>query len=145
MMKAERETRETQIQRETGLRARKLRIVFWLLAVVWMAVIFWLSASPDGRGNFWLLNYIPFRDKGAHALAFGFLAVLLYFASRRFWLAFLLTSLYGVSDEIHQYFTPGRSVDITDWVADTVGAALALAVLWVVSRARAGRTQQSKK
>lgn len=139
MMKAEREARETRMQKEPVPRTRSLRLVFWLLAVVWMAVIFWLSASPDGRGNFWLLDYLPFRDKGAHALTFGFLAVLLYFASRRFWLAILLTSLYGVSDEIHQYFVPGRSVDVTDWVADTVGAALALGVLWVVIRARASR------
>jgi hypothetical protein len=120
--------------------ARAVRIVFWLLAVFWMLVIFWLSASPDGQGNFWLLNYLPFRDKGAHALVFGLLAVLLYFASKRFWLAFLLTSFYGVSDEIHQHFVPGRSVDPTDWLADTVGAGLALGIIWIVVRARADKT-----
>jgi VanZ family protein len=140
-MRAERETRDKpQIQREAVSRAKMSRIVFWLLAVVWMAVIFWLSASPEGRGSFWLLHYIPFRDKGAHALAFGLLAVLFYFASGRFWIAFVLASLYGISDEVHQYFVPGRSVDVTDWLADTVGAGLALAVLWLVLRARAGET-----
>jgi VanZ family protein len=33
-------------------------------------------------------------------------------------------SIFGVSDEIHQLFTPGRSGgDVSDWTADTLGAA----------------------
>ncbi len=39
-------------------------------------------------------------------------------------LAILIASLYGVSDEIHQYFVPGRFCDPWDWVVDTLGAAL---------------------
>ena len=34
-----------------------------------------------------------------------------------------LTSLYGIIDEIHQSFTPGRSCSVFDWFADTAGAA----------------------
>lgn len=44
-------------------------------------------------------------------------------------IAVTATSFYGVSDEIHQYFTPNRSVDIYDWVADTLGA-LAGGLIW---------------
>jgi VanZ family protein len=48
------------------------------------------------------------------------------------WIAVAVASIYGVSDEFHQSFTPGRSVEIADWLADTCGAALAvgLYVLW---------------
>ena len=48
----------------------------------------------------------------------------------------VLSFLYGVSDEVHQMFTPGRSPDILDVVADTIGAAagalgvVALAAIW---------------
>ncbi|KAB2832797.1 MAG: hypothetical protein F9K48_09760 [Candidatus Brocadia sp.] len=45
-------------------------------------------------------------------------------------LAIGITSLFGVSDEFHQFFTPHRSVDIFDWVADTAGA-VAAGFLWL--------------
>lgn len=35
-------------------------------------------------------------------------------------------SLYGVSDEWHQSFVVGRQADIYDWLADTLGASIAL-------------------
>jgi VanZ family protein len=33
----------------------------------------------------------------------------------------LVGALYGVTDELHQVFVPGRSPDWTDWIADIVG------------------------
>ncbi len=39
-----------------------------------------------------------------------------------FALAFVIAFLYGVSDEIHQYFVPGRRADILDVVANGIGA-----------------------
>jgi VanZ family protein len=43
---------------------------------------------------------------------------------RRVALAFLLTTAYGVTDELHQLFTSGRSCDWHDVVADAVGGLL---------------------
>ena len=34
----------------------------------------------------------------------------------------VVISLYGIIDEIHQSFVPGRSCSFLDWCADTVGA-----------------------
>jgi VanZ family protein len=43
--------------------------------------------------------------------------------------------LYGITDEWHQSYVPGRSPDVRDVVADTVGAVLAmLVVAWLVRR-----------
>ncbi|MCX6954305.1 MAG: VanZ family protein [Verrucomicrobia bacterium] len=44
--------------------------------------------------------------------------------------AVLAASAYGVSDEFHQSFVPGRSVEVADWMADTLGAALAVSAYW---------------
>ncbi len=44
--------------------------------------------------------------------------------------AIFLGSLYGLADELHQYFVPNRYADPIDWVADTLGSAVgAIAVL----------------
>ncbi|MFI5144557.1 MAG: VanZ family protein, partial [Ignavibacteria bacterium] len=44
-------------------------------------------------------------------------------------------SLYGASDEFHQYFIPGRDCEFFDWVGDTVGAILAvLAIKYFLSK-----------
>jgi VanZ family protein len=52
--------------------------------------------------------------------------IFLYLATKRWWLVIAIVSLYGISDEFHQSFVSGRSVDSTDWIADTVGAVLAV-------------------
>ncbi len=69
-------------------------------------------------------------DKLAHFAIFGLLASLLCRMGRG-WraaaLAVLAVSTFGGLDEWHQSFTPGRSVEVEDWLADTTGAALAVA------------------
>lgn len=52
-----------------------------------------------------------------------------------FILTVVITSLYGISDEFHQSFVPGRTPDVYDWITDTLGALLACAFyLWRKSR-----------
>ena len=47
--------------------------------------------------------------------------------------AVLLALAYGISDEIHQSFTPGRSPDVMDVVADTIGAGVGVAAVVLVA------------
>ncbi len=42
--------------------------------------------------------------------------------------------LYAVFDEMHQYFVPGRSMQLGDIAVDTVGALLAVSVLSLIFR-----------
>ncbi len=77
-------------------------------------------------------------DKVAHFGVFGLLATLVLRAKvirtrGRWggWLAVALVSVFGATDEWHQSFTPGRSVEFADWLADTSGAVLAVVLyLW---------------
>lgn len=67
-------------------------------------------------------------DKVAHFCVYGLLATLVQRAlpgRRAPLVAVLVVSLFGVTDEVHQAFVPGRSSEVADWVADTLGAILA--------------------
>lgn len=67
-------------------------------------------------------------DKLIHFSVFGLLATAVARCPgvHRFRYAILIVSLFGISDEIRQSFTPGRSVEFADWVADTTGAVIAI-------------------
>lgn len=69
-------------------------------------------------------------DKVGHGLVFGLIATLVVRAigQRKGWWAVLIVSFFGISDEFRQSFTPGRMVEFADWVADTVGALLAVSL-----------------
>ncbi len=85
-------------------------------------------------------------DKLLHALSFGGLALLLVRAARalwqssepsgRLWFGVCGSSFFGATLEICQYFVPYRSAEFLDWLADTVGAVLAVGLLALVLRAK---------
>ncbi len=102
----------------------------WLWAVAVGGTVFFASGQTHVAAP-GIVNF----DKVAHALVFGLIATLVGRSFRRrrtVWMAIVITSAYGMADEIRQSFTPGRSVEIADWVADTVGACLAVTLyqLW---------------
>ncbi|WP_306591220.1 VanZ family protein [Geothrix sp. 21YS21S-4] len=107
---------------------------WWFFPVAVAAAIFYLSAQSHYPGG---VELPPPLDKFAHATVFGALALALELALRhvapgmpiyrRHLLVLAAVSLYGASDEWHQAFVPGRSCEVADWAADTVGGALALA------------------
>lgn len=96
-------------------------------ALLYAAVIFIMSALPGGE-----IPEMPFRfgDKLVHALEYGLFGIFLYRAFRfpsshpnplRMTLAFGI--LYAASDEIHQFFVPGRFCSVADFFADCAGLA----------------------
>jgi len=107
-----------------------------------MGTIFWLSHQPGDSFN---LPRLPEIDKLCHMVVYSVLAVTVLFAfgrqrrNRRPRLVVLLTVLfclfYGISDEFHQSFVPGRSVSALDVLADCLGALLT-GLLWLRWRKR---------
>jgi len=102
------------------------RAWFWPLALAG-SVVFASGGNPQSP-----VSFIGF-DKLAHFCVFGLLATLILRTPQvwrrggwRGWIAVLAVSAFGGTDEWHQCFTPGRSVEFADWLSDTTGAALAV-------------------
>lgn len=72
------------------------------------------------------------EDKVVHFAVYGLIGTLVCRAARPGWggavTAVVIVSAYGAADEWHQSFVPGRSSDLADWVADTLGGATAAAL-----------------
>jgi VanZ family protein len=111
--------------------------IAWGPAVLWAAVLFFLSSLPDPSGA-GLLDTVPAGDKLAHFILYAVLGALLARgrgAPGRIPHLSLVAAgaLYGASDEWHQSFVPGREVSVVDWSADVAGVAagywLALSLL----------------
>ena len=131
----------------------------WAAVAVWAGFIFFMSAHTGGSLNEgsgiisaifqaladWqtrvLGEGVDLVSSAAHFLEYALLGLLLANALRFHMplrracaLAVLLASLYGVTDEVHQWFVPDRFCDPVDWLVDTCGAALGAFVfsfVWV--------------
>lgn len=96
---------------------------WWAVALAYMAFIFHLSSQSSLPTP----TFFPHQDKLFHLGAYLILGMFLAYAApgpsqkKRFWLAFALASVYGISDELHQSFVPGRDASSLDWLADTLG------------------------
>lgn len=104
----------------------KQAVVFWLITIGYMGLIFYLSSR-----SFHLPKLPTNFDKIVHIGIYLPLAFLFYLSLNRsgikryvFAAAVLLTLLYGVSDEFHQSFVPGRDSSFGDALADFTGALL---------------------
>ncbi len=96
-----------------------------MLPLGWAAFILALTSVP---GSAVPDVGVQSGDKLAHLLLYGVLGALVLRAvwdpARPFRSVLLVTiavSFFGALDELHQLLVPGRSADIIDWLADTVG------------------------
>jgi VanZ family protein len=124
--------------------SRRAQTALWLPVLIWAAVIFAFSATPNLRvAQAADLDFVI--RKAGHMFVFGVLAVLIwralaYSAVRRAMLwSLALTVGYAASDEFHQSFTAGRHPSLVDVGIDSVGALLFLLALMVWLRVWRGR------
>ncbi len=112
------------------------RAGLWAPPLVYMGLIFYFSSEPNPVPELTTRVW----DKILHAIEYGGLAVLFCRAMVGEGVGWLLsvilalaaTSVYGASDEWHQAFVPLRSSDVHDWIADTLGGAVGVAIYSVV-------------
>ncbi|MBI5788116.1 MAG: VanZ family protein [Candidatus Schekmanbacteria bacterium] len=107
--------------------------VYWLFVVSYLALIYYLSSLSEIGGIPGFFYQLEGFDKLAHLIEYGILGWLLYRAFRyaspyskyASVLAVIFATLYGISDEFHQSFVPGRVPDVYDAVFNSGGAILA--------------------
>ena len=102
----------------------------WLPVVLFAALIFVGSSIPGDHID----PRVGLHDKILHTCEYATFAFLLAraFGVRRWWWAIIAGALFGVSDELHQTFTPHRSGnDLGDMTADLVGSTIG-ATAWLL-------------
>lgn len=106
------------------------RLRYFIPAFIWAVVIFGVSSIPDlSTPSFGF----KLMDKLAHFGAFFILGLFVAYGFGRqnldsryiFWISVIVSVVYGISDEAHQFFVPGRRMDGLDMLADAMGAAVA--------------------
>lgn len=121
------------------LQTNKKYLVQLPLIIYWI-ILFILTSLPST-----LAIATDMNDKLNHFGAYGLLSILLYlnlhFQEKikilsRFPAAFtvLIASIYGLLDEIHQMFVPGRSAEFLDWLADFLGSVTAVLITAYILR-----------
>jgi VanZ family protein len=109
-------------------RGRGVRVGCAAMLVLWCAASWTLSSKSDPEAFVGVRLHLP--DKVEHLIEYaagGFLAAGAFGRSLRLrpWIAGVLFGvLWGISDEFHQSFVPGRDSSVWDLAADAVGAAL---------------------
>lgn len=140
------------------------KILSWAAVVLWMLLIFNLSAQVAEKSDklstgisqvimkalekvipgasFDIRSFNSILRKNAHFFTYLVLGLLTVNAFRRsglagirsIVLAMLLCVLYAISDELHQLFVPGRGAQLRDVIIDSAGAAVGIGIYLLLSR-----------
>ncbi len=139
-------------------------IVSWIAVILWMALIFNLSSQVAQESNHLskgitatvieiVETIVPNIDmdmasfnhivrKNAHFFAYFILGIFVINAMRRndkrsnidIIIAILVCVLYAMSDEIHQFYVPGRGPQLKDVFIDSIGAVTGIIIYLLVRR-----------
>ncbi len=101
---------------------------YWFPLIIYCILIFLQSSFPSIES----VPELPYSDKLLHFFAYAVLGALFLRAYRTLQirnnlklliiLSILSSSLYGISDELHQYFVSSRSAEWMDIFADILGS-----------------------
>lgn len=116
-------------------------LLAYLPAVLWAVALLFVGGQSEISAP---SLPIPHQDKALHFFAYGLLGVLTAlgrlsagFRPLRSWPLVVGLAGIGAMDELHQATVPGRSAEIVDWVADSLGAVAFYAlVTWRLGRRR---------
>ena len=126
---------QLKLRKRLWQKGRKSKaLIFGVTAIIYAIIIFYLSSQsqPPEIVEPFVFNF----DKLAHLLEFGLFGALLFmtfaYADWRPWdapLAMTLGIIYGVVDEFHQFFVPGRVADLLDALVNAIGVVIVVAIL----------------
>ena len=110
---------------------KKHFLKFWFPVIIYAILIFSVSSMEKPfTADFEIIG----MDKILHILEYAVLGFLLGRAiaaslpnaspSKLIFIVFIIGTLYGFTDELHQYFIPGRDASIWDLLSDSTGSFL---------------------
>ncbi len=129
-----------------------IRILLTIVTVLWMILIFWFSSSPieestelsDSLIDNTVVQIVKMFDKKAktqkivelfsgpvrklaHYTEYLILGILMFLTLKSYGIedysfAIVACILYATTDEIHQYFVPGRACKVLDVLIDSLGS-----------------------
>lgn len=136
------------------------RLFLWFLVLLQMGIIFYFSHQPaevsrqqsavisEGiglikDGDCCNIGIFPgLVRKGAHFGLYTILGLLLKLLLSRkkksfsFVAPWLVGTIYGISDEVHQCFVPGRGMSLFDMIIDSAGVLLGVCIGCLVLKSR---------
>jgi len=112
----------------------KYQLVYWFPVYIYLILIFYFSSQSIISASATLAERFYIRPYLQHILIYAGLALTISRAvnhskNNSKSLVVFTTALYGLTDEIHQHFIPGRTFEFLDIGMDFLGAILALVVL----------------
>ena len=104
---------------------------YWLPVLLWASLIFYVSSIPGED----MPGLLSGQDIILHILEFLVLSLLLSYAIKKskfknfeknkaIILVILFCIIYAASDELHQFFVPGRICSVSDFIADSIGVVI---------------------
>jgi VanZ family protein len=122
---------------------KKIPTIRFIPGIIWFFVVLITIIIPRNdipKGSEWLDLILDF-DKMIHAVMFGILALLFMYPffhaelteikkKKIVLLIAVLTCAWGYITECIQLYVPGRSYDLVDWTADSIGCLFA----WLIAR-----------
>ncbi|MBB6716844.1 VanZ family protein [Clostridium gasigenes] len=144
---------------------RKNKVISWVMLLVWMGIIFFMSnqtgevSSNQSDLVIKIFEFLGIRldsyfgelatfiiRKASHFTEYLILFLLLYrvnclyMGKRNAKLYTLLgVLLYAGSDEIHQYFIPGRAMAFKDVIIDISGGGMAMILTWIYENVKSNK------
>lgn len=120
--------------------------ISWTITIIIAAIIFYLSSLtfPPGTGTTNIVSIIY------HFVVFFFFALFLSISTARgkktslIPLAIIISILYGISDEVHQLFIPGRSFAVSDMLLNTSGILLASTLYLLLTMSKLKTLKKNK-
>lgn len=115
----------------------------YLPMILWMAFISYLSHKTSDelpKDPPYIIRIIKeytgqYFDKVGHFGLYFILGLLSLkpFLDQKVRISFFCI-LFGLIDETHQYFIPGRHFDLLDWMADTIGVSTAFIMIYCLEK-----------
>ena len=140
------------IAKHKHLKTTSTLITHWLPLIIWLLVIFIVSSIHVSK--FHILPFVSitlihieellsYRQAAFHAGEYFLLVILTYRLLRLklnqpenfiYLLSFTTSIMYAISDEVHQYFVPGRFATLTDLIFDTSGIIIGLFCIYIYKK-----------